>query len=70
MTAQGFAAYGHTGQTLARVLLLSAGFLLLCLGTVDATILGTPEILSPPCRSRDCPPILHLNTLSLVCTPL
>ena len=69
VTAQVFAAYGHTGQTAGPSALLSAGFLL-CLGTVGATVLGTPGILSPPCRSRDCPPLLHLNTLRLVCPPL
>ena len=68
VTAQGFAAYGHTGQTAGPSALLSAGFLL-CLGTVGATFLGTPGILSPPCRSRDCSPLLHLNTLRLVCPP-
>ena len=69
VTAQGFAAYGHTGQTAGPSALLSAGFLL-CLGTVGATVLGTPGILSPPCRSRDCPPLLHLNSLKAGVSPI
>ena len=70
VTAQGLQLMATQGRQLARVLLLSAGFLLLCLGTVGATVLGTPGILSLPCRSSDCPPLLHLNTLRLVCPPL
>ena len=70
VTAQGLQLMATQGRQLARVPLLSVGFLLLCLGTVGATVLGTPGILSPPCRSRDCPLLLHLNTLRLVCPPL
>ena len=69
-TAQDLQLMATQGRELAGVPLLSAGFLLLCLGTFGATVLGTRGILSPPCRSRDCPLLLHLNTLRLVCTPL
>ena len=69
VTAQEFAAYGHTGQR--------AGPSPTAPSRIPTPVPGNswchhPRdlwILSPPCRSRDCPPLLHLNTLRLVCPP-
>ena len=70
MTAQGFAAYGHTGQT--------AGPSPAALSWVPAPVPGKswrhhpwdPWDPEPTLSLQGLPPNSPLNTLRLVCTPL
>ena len=69
VTAQGFAAYGHTGQT--------AGPSPAALSRVPAPVSGNswrhhpwdPWDPEPTLSVQGLPPLLHPNTLRLVCPP-